>query len=54
MQEHGRKYFYPQTPHPSPQPPDLEGLGLKVKIQLFQNMVVLHTKLKGMTHAIAW
>ena len=30
------------------------GLGLKVKIQLFQNIVMLHTKLKVMTHAGAW
>ena len=34
-------------------PPDPLGWGQKVKIQLFQNMVMLHIK-KGMTHAATW
>ena len=30
------------------------GDGTEAKIHLFQNMVMLHIKLKGMTHAAAW
>ena len=30
------------------------GLGQIVKIQLFQNMVVVHIKLKGITNAATW
>ena len=48
--------FYPETPlthilpaDPLP-PPRLLTLGVGVKIQLFQNMVMLHIKLKGMEH----
>ena len=33
---------------------DLGGGGQKVKIQLFQNNVMLHIKLKGITNAVAW
>ena len=33
-----------------PQPLDPRGWGQKVKIQLFQNMVMLHIKLKGITN----
>ena len=32
---------------------DLEG-GKEAKIQLFQNMVMFHIKLKGMTHVATW
>ena len=28
--------------------------GVEAKIKLFQNMVMLHIKLKGMTHAATW
>ena len=28
--------------------------GVKVKIQIFQNMVMSHTKLKGITNAASW
>ena len=38
MQQHGSKYL-PAAPPPSPQPSPQ-----KVKIQLFQNMVMLHIK----------
>ena len=42
MQQHGSKYL--------PADPSLTlMLGQKVKIQLFQNMVMLHNKLKGIT-----
>ena len=44
MQQHGSKYFTPQTPtHPT-----LTLGGQTVKVQHFQNMVMLHIKLKGM------
>ena len=34
---------------------DLGGVGgQKVKIQLFQNMVMLHIKIKGITIAATW
>ena len=48
MQQHGSKYFArgaPLTPIPWDQ---------KVKIQLFQNMVRLHTKLNRITNAEIW
>ena len=46
MQQYGSKYFARRPPSPDP------GVwGQKVKIQLFQNMVMLHIKLKGMTNA---
>ena len=41
MQQHGSKYFARRRP-------------LGVKIQLFQNMVMLHIKLKGIANAVAW
>ena len=37
-----------------PSPQDPRGGGQKVKIQLFQNMVMLHIKLKGITIAATW
>ena len=37
---------------PSPPPPDPRGQ--KLNIQLFQNMVILHVKLKGMEHRAPW
>ena len=40
MQQHSSKYFAPPPPDPG---------GLKVKIQLLQNMVMLHIKLKEIT-----
>ena len=42
MQKHGRKYFAPPL------------RGQKVKIQLSQNMVMLHINLKRITHAATW
>ena len=37
------------------QPPWLDlGGGTETKIQVFQNMVMLHIKLKEMTHAATW
>ena len=38
--QHGCKYFYRQTPPPPP----ILVVGQKVKIQLLQNMVILHIK----------
>ena len=35
---------------PPPPPPG----GQKVKIQLFQNMVLLHIKLKAITNVVTW
>ena len=43
----------PADPHPPPSPLPL-GWGKKVKIQLFQNMVMLHIKLKGIMNAATW
>ena len=37
-----------------PLPHDPRGWGQKVKIQLFQNMVMLHIKLKGISNATTW
>ena len=34
-------------------PPPNPG-GQKVKIKLFQNMVILHIKLKAITNAVTW
>ena len=45
MQQHGSKYF---TCRPLPRS---LGWGQKVKIQLFQNMVMLHIKLNGIMNA---
>ena len=44
MQQLGSKYLA-RRPPPPPDP-----RGQKVNIQLFQNMVMLHIKLKGMEH----
>ena len=41
MQHYGSKYFARRHPFPH----DPRGLGQKVKIQLFQNMVMMHIKL---------
>ena len=41
-------------PLPSPPPPRHWGLCQKVKIQFFQDMVMLHFKLKGITYAANW
>ena len=49
MQQYGSKYFACRPPSP-----DRGGWGQKVKIQLFQNMVMLHIKLKGMTNAATY
>ena len=46
MQQYGSKYFARR-----PQP---WGCGQKVKIQLFQNTVMLHITLKGITNATTW
>ena len=42
MQQHGSKYFTRGLPT----------LGGRVEIPLFQNMVMLHIKLKGMTNVL--
>ena len=47
MQQHGSKML------PIDPPPTL-GLGQKVKIYLFQNMVKLHFLLNGITNAATW
>ena len=44
----------PPTQPPLPRVPNPRGWGQKVEIQLFQNMVMLHIKLKGMTHTATW
>ena len=52
--EHGH-VAYQIDPRPVPNP--LGGLkewDQKVKIQFFQNMVMLHIKLKGITDAATW
>ena len=48
MQQHGSKYFVGRPD--SPPTPTL-WWGQKVKIQNFQNMVMLHIKLKGIMNA---
>ena len=50
--QHGSKY-YARRPTPPPPPPPDPG-GQKVLIQLFQNMVILHIKLKAITNAVTW
>ena len=37
-----------------PDPPPLDPWGQKVKIQLCQNMVILHIKLKVIANAVKW
>ena len=44
MQQHGSKYFARR--HSPPPPHDPRRWGQKVKFQLFQNIVMLHIKLK--------
>ena len=44
MQQLGSKYFA-RRPPPPPDP-----RGQKVEVQLYQNMVMLHNKVKGMEH----
>ena len=46
--QHGSKYYALRPPPPS------DPGGQKVKIQLFQNMVILHIKLKAITNAVTW
>ena len=42
-------------PRPGSDPQDeIKGWGQKVKIQFFQNMVMLHIKLKGIMNAATW
>ena len=43
--QHGSKYYARRPPTPNPG-------GQKVKIQLFQNMVILHIKLKAIKNAV--
>ena len=45
--QHVRKYVPAAPPPPDP-------WGQKVKIQLFQNMVILHIKLKAIMNAVTW
>ena len=47
MQRHVSKHFTPRPPLP-------RTWGKKVKIQLFQNIVMLHIKLKGIKTAATW
>ena len=52
--EHGH-VAYQIDPRPVPDPlGGLKGWDQKVKIQFFQNMVMLHIKLKGITDAATW
>ena len=63
MQQHGSKYFA-RTPPPMPLPWWVRskfnflnvdpGWGKTVKIQLFQNMGMLHIKFKGITFSATW
>ena len=41
-------------PAEPPPPPHTDPGGQKVKIQLFQNMVILLIKLKAITKAVTW
>ena len=64
LQQHGSKYFVHRPPPPLPSPtlgmgsicqiPTPTTLGDGVKIQLFQNLVMLHIKLKRTTNAATW
>ena len=52
--EHGH-VAYQIDPRPVPDPlGGIKGWDQKVKIQFFQNMVMLHIKLKGITDAATW
>ena len=46
--QHGSKYYARRPPPPPPPDPWRQ----KLKIQLFQNMVILHIKLKAITNAV--
>ena len=46
MQQHNREYFVSRPP-----PPLANTGGLSVKIQLFQNINILHIKFKYITNA---
>ena len=63
--EHGRVAYQIKGNHESsnmvanilpkdPPPPQLWGWGQQVKIQLYQNTVMLHIKLKGIMNAATW
>ena len=52
MQQHGSKYFA-RRPPPPPSAHDPRGWK-KIKIQPFQNMVMLHIKLMKFTNAVTW
>ena len=55
MQQHGSNYFARRPLHTlSPTPPRQCGWGQKIKIQLFQNMVMLHINLKRIMYAATW
>ena len=47
------KHVFDQRPESDPLG-GLRGLGQKVKNHLFQNMVMLHIKLKGIRYAATW
>ena len=47
MQQHDSKFF-------ARRPPPTTTLGNGVKIQLFQNNVLMHIKLKGITNPATW
>ena len=46
--------IFPADPPPPPPPHSPDPWGQKVKIQLFQDTVMLHIKLKGITNAAIW
>ena len=48
MQQHSREYFASRPPTPA------NTGGLSVKIQLFQNITMLHIKFKYITNAAKW
>ena len=52
MQQHGNKYFA-QRPLPDPTPLTL-GMGSVGQLQLYQNMVMLHIKIKRIKNAATW
>ena len=48
MQQHGSKYFARRPPPLDP------GGGVKIQLLFFQNMVMLHIKLKGISNEATW
>ena len=51
MQQHGKKDFAHRPPSTSPHPPPPLGYGVnRSDFNFFQNMAMLHNKLKGMEH----